>query len=225
MSEWRLVIETSGSVGHVGLARGNNIVQSARLDPKRRHVRDLSSTVSRLLECESIQLRQLHAILVSIGPGGYTGLRVGLATAKTLAYASQIPLVAVPTFAAIAAQAPNEARQLWIIADALQGQIYHQRFQDRMPLDELKIAPVDEWLSWTNRETWISGPGVEMYRHRCACDVRIVEEPIRLPHVEGVLRAAERFKPLSREELFRIEPLYMRGSSAEEKAKRAGSNE
>src|SRR4051812_3038416 len=119
MSEWQLILETSGRVGEVGLARGGQIVHSARLDESRRRARDLSATIRDVLARESLTVGQLKAILVSIGPGGYTGLRVGLTTAKTLAYAANVPIVAVPTFQGIAEQAPAEAERLWVIGDAL----------------------------------------------------------------------------------------------------------
>lgn len=220
MSDWRLILETSGRTGKVGLANGRAVVREAELDEKRRHARDLTSTIQAMLDGEKLQVRDLAAILVSVGPGGYTGLRVGITTAKVLAYAANVPVIAVPTFQAIAAQAPEEAVRLWVIADALQGQIYHQRYKARMPMDELKIAPLGEWLPWSNRETWLTGPGVTVHADKLPCDARIVPAEHREPRVDGVLVAAQGLAPLGRDELFRIEPLYLRGSSAEEKAKR-----
>lgn len=220
MSDWRLILETSGRTGKVGLANGKSVVHAAELDEKRRHARDLTSTIQTMFDAEKLKVCDLAAILVSTGPGGYTGLRVGLTTAKVLAYAANVPLIAVPTFHAIAAQAPDEAVRLWVIADALQGQIYHQRFDGRTPIDELKIAPLDEWLPWSNRETWLTGSGVTVHAEKLPCDVRIVPAEFREPRVEGILIAAEGLSPLGRDELFRIEPFYLRGSSAEEKAKR-----
>ncbi len=220
MSDWRLILETSGRTGKVGLASGKSVVHSGELDEKRRHARDLTSTIQSMVDAEKLKVRDLAAILVSVGPGGYTGLRVGLTTAKVLAYAANVPMIAVPTFSAIAAQAPEEAVRLWVIADALQGQIYHQRFENRKPTDDLKIAPLDEWLPWANRETWLTGPGVTVHADKLPCDARIVPAEHREPRVEGMLIAAEGLAPLDRDGLFRIEPLYLRGSSAEEKAKR-----
>lgn len=226
MSEWRLILETSGRVGKVGLAHGREVIHSAVLDEQRRHARDLTEGIRQLLRQESLTVSQLSAVLVSVGPGGYTGLRVGLTTAKVLAYASGVPLIAVPTFAAIAEQAPAEAERLWVIADALQGLIYLQRFEikygQRASMDDLQIAPVWDWLPWANREVWVTGPGVSVHAEKLPCDARVVASADREPRLEGVLRAAERFTPLGREELMRIEPLYLRGSSAEEKAKREG---
>ena len=224
MSDWRLILETSGRTGKVGLAKCREVVHAAELDEKRRHVRDLTSTIQTMLETEKLNVRDLAAILVSVGPGGYTGLRVGLTTAKVLAYAANVPMVAVPTFHAIAAQAPLEAGRLWVIADALQGKIYLQFFEFRddrySAWGDLLLEPEVDWLPWAGIGMRFSGPGLATYGDKLPKNARPVPAEHREPRVDGMLIAAEGLSPLGRDELFRIEPLYLRGSSAEEKAKR-----
>src|ERR1041385_8383863 len=115
-----LVIETSGRAGTVGVAVGHDLRRVRRLDEARRHARDLAPAVAELLKAEGWKARDLQAVTVSRGPGSYTGLRVGIMSAKTLAYATGCVLLAVDTFAAIAHQAPAEALCLDVIADAQQ---------------------------------------------------------------------------------------------------------
>lgn len=223
-----LLIETSGRVGKVGLARGDAVVGEVDLDATRRHARDLSGVVATMLEDESLRATDLTGVMVGIGPGSYTGLRVGIMSAKALAYATGCRLVAVPTFHAIAGQATTEARSVWVIADALQGQIYLHRFERRserapiLPADELKIERVDESLHWAPLGTWLTGPGVKVYSDRIPQDCHIVPEADREPSVVRLFAVGKTLAPASREEIFRLEPLYLRGSSAEEKAKREG---
>jgi tRNA threonylcarbamoyladenosine biosynthesis protein TsaB len=225
MSECWLVIETSGRVGQLGLARDGAVVRSAALDESRRHARDLAAVAGRLLAEEGLTPKDLTGVMVGVGPGSYTGLRVGVMSAKALAYATGCRLVAVPTFAAIAEQAPAEARHVWVIADALQGMIYAERFDHRdgqwVSADPLRITPAGEGLSRLPAGAWVSGPGVAIHaegiRH-----ATVVPEPDRHPRVESVVRVGLRLPPVTRDELFRLEPLYLRGSSAEEKAKREG---
>jgi tRNA threonylcarbamoyladenosine biosynthesis protein TsaB len=224
MSENWLLIETSGRVGKVGLARGGAVARAADLDATRRHARDLAAAVDALLKAEGLRPADLTGVVVGVGPGSYTGLRVGLISAKALAYALGCRLVPAPTFAAIAERAPTEASQLWVIADALQGQIYLQRFARDpagkwQPADELRIDRAEDCLSRVAPGTWISGPGVKVYADRIPLANPVVPEPDREPSVESLFRAGQGVPPVSREELFRLEPLYLRGSSAEEKAK------
>jgi tRNA threonylcarbamoyladenosine biosynthesis protein TsaB len=225
MAENWLLLETSGRVGKVGLARGAGVVRSAELDAGRRHARDLTAVVAGMLDAESLRPAALTGVMVGTGPGSYTGLRVGVMSAKALAYATGCRLVAVPTFAAVALQAPPEAGTVWVIADALQGQIYLQRFARPAggglpsPVDELRIAPADEWLNRAGPDVWLTGPGVKVYADRIPPDCRLVAEADREPRVESLFRAGQGLPPATREELFALEPLYLRGSSAEEKAK------
>lgn len=228
MSESWLLLETSGRTGQVGLARGGAVVQSRHLDATRRHARDLAAVVGEVLAAEGLKPSDVTGVMVGIGPGSYTGLRVGVMSAKAFAYATGCRLIAVPTFAAIARQAPSEAQQVWVIADALQGQIYLQRFTrshesgQLAPADELRIDSADGVLPAAGAEVWLTGPGVKVYADRVPPHCRLVPEADREPTVESLFRAGLELAPVSRAELFALEPLYLRGSSAEEKAKQNG---
>src|SRR5438132_10647915 len=102
-----LILETSGRVGQVALARGPRLLELRRLDETRRHARDLAPAVADLLDKQHWTPRAIQAVLVDRGPGSYTGLRVGIISAKTFAYATGCALLAVDAFAAIALQAPE----------------------------------------------------------------------------------------------------------------------
>jgi tRNA threonylcarbamoyladenosine biosynthesis protein TsaB len=223
MPESWLILETSARSAKVGLARDGAVVRAANLDETRRHARDLAPTVETLLRAEALKPADLTGIMVGRGPGSYTGLRIGLTSAKALAFAVGCKLIAVETFAAIAEQAPAEAQKLWVIADALQGQIYLQRFKRThgvlLAVDELRIEPFAEWVKGI-AGAWISGPGVNLYADRIPAECRSVAEAEREPRIESVFAVGLRLPPLTREAMFALEPLYLRGSSAEEKAKK-----
>src|SRR5262249_60667549 len=122
--------------------------------------------------------RDLHGVIVSRGPGSYTGLRVGLISAKALAYATGCALLGVDTFAAIAHQAPTEAAVLDVIADAQQEKVYVERFA-RTPdgalaaRGPLAIRPLAEWLADLGGDVWVTGPGLAVYRGRLGAGVRV----------------------------------------------------
>jgi len=223
MAETWLILETSGRGAKIGLARDGAVVQSVTLDDTRRHARDLAATVERFLKAESLVPRDLTGVMVGRGPGSYTGLRVGVISAKALVFATGCKLIAVDTFAAIAEQAPAEAEKLWVTADALQGHIYLQRFTRShsgwQAADELRIERAEDCLNVAAAGTWVTGPGVKVFANRIPPDCPMVSEADREPRVESLLGVGLRGKPLTREEMFGLEPLYLRGSSAEEKAK------
>src|SRR4051794_20872764 len=110
-----LLIETSGRVGQVGLALGPRLLAERALDATRRHARDLAPAAAELLRGQGWRPRDLAAVLVSLGPGSYTGLRVGVMSAKALAYAIGCAVEGVPTFDVIAGQADVAGRDLEVI--------------------------------------------------------------------------------------------------------------
>ena len=220
--DW-LILETSGRGAKLGLARAGVVISTASLDDTRRHARDLAATIDAMLKAESLSPQELTGVVVGRGPGSYTGLRVGIVSAKALAYATGCKIIAVDTFAAIAEQAPAEASSLFVIADALQGHVYLQRFtrcdNGWSATKELTIERVDERVKWLAAGSWVTGPGIKVYANRIPSDCPLVPEADREPRIESVFAVGTRSPALNREEMFALEPLYLRGSSAEEKAK------
>jgi tRNA threonylcarbamoyladenosine biosynthesis protein TsaB len=221
-----LLLETS-EVARAGLAVDGQIVATVELPKGREHNRNLVPTVSRLLEQHGCKPADLTGIVVGIGPGSYTGLRIGLMLAKSLAYATGCRLIAVPSFYPLAAQV-TDAHEVDVIADALKQTVYVQKFGPadaegvRRPLDELRAAKVTDWLATLSTGQSVTGPGLELYRGVIPGTVSTT-----LKESDGILRAlwnvARTMPELSRAELFSLEPLYVRGSSAEEKAKELAS--
>src|SRR5437660_747226 len=163
-----LILETSSRVGQVALAQGDTVLSVRRLDETRRHARDLAPAVAELLVQQNWKPNEMHGVLVSLGPGSYTGLRVGLMSAKTFAYAIGCPLLGVETFSAIALQAPEAAHRLDVIADAQQEKVYLQRFAwddlaKKWHAEALRIERISDWLAGRPADAWVTGPGMHTY--------------------------------------------------------------
>jgi tRNA threonylcarbamoyladenosine biosynthesis protein TsaB len=222
MPDSRLLIETSGRVGQVGLAVDGVIVAERRLDESRRHARDLAAVSAALLAEAGIAPRSVNGVVVSIGPGSFTGLRVGIMSAKAFAYATGCELIAVPTFEAIANRAPKDIT-VDVISDGLKRTIYVQRFQVSTTgiytINELKIVSLDDWLATLPADVCITGPGVAIYDELIPPKQPRMAESDRLPTVRTLFDASRVTPPLDRAAMIALEPIYLRGSSAEEKAK------
>ncbi len=220
MGEPWLLIETSGRGGFVALAVGAAVVGERTLDPARRQNRDLAPFAAELLAAARLTPKSLAGVMVSVGPGSYTGLRVGLISAKALAYAVGCELVAVPTFAAIAELAPPELTGVDVISDGLQGLVYCQRYERTdgvmAATNALSILTLAEWIA--TRPAAVSGPGVLLADAALEARVTRVSVELRMPTAASLLAAGRRIAPVSREGLFALEPLYLRPSSAEEQA-------
>jgi tRNA threonylcarbamoyladenosine biosynthesis protein TsaB len=145
-------------------------------------------------------------------------------SAKTFAYALGCRLLAIETFAALAAQAPAEVAAVEVIADAQQDKVYHQSFARASdaakwePQSPLQIRRLEDWLAQRNAEGWVSGPGLRVYRDRLPPDCRIVAQEFWEPQPESLLRLGlPRFLAGENDNLWSLEPLYLRPSAAEEK--------
>ncbi len=217
-----LIIETSHQPGLVALAEADRLLAERRLDQARRHARDLAPAVAELLRQQDWKPRDIEVVIVGRGPGSYTGLRVGIMSAKTFAYATGCRLLAVDTFAAIARQAPPPAMVVDVIADAQQDKVYVQRYRREgmawIAATELAIVHVDESVARLTSEVWVSGPGLEKHRARMPAAVRVVDQAAWFPDAASVLGLGlERWRRGEADEPFKVEPLYLRPSSAEEK--------
>ncbi|HKI32573.1 MAG TPA: tRNA (adenosine(37)-N6)-threonylcarbamoyltransferase complex dimerization subunit type 1 TsaB [Gemmataceae bacterium] len=211
-----LLIETSGRAGLVALAEGESLLATRRLDESRHQARDLAPAIADLLASAGWKPRDVSAIVVSRGPGSYTGLRVGVMSAKAFAYAAGGALLAIDTFAVIASQAPADANPLDVIADAQQQKVYLQRFERGAPVSPLVIRPAAEWLA-EGPAPWASGPGLRLHQGRLPATVRPVQEALWEPRAESLLALAlKRWHAGERDDPFAVEPLYLRPSSAEE---------
>jgi tRNA threonylcarbamoyladenosine biosynthesis protein TsaB len=121
-----LAVETATRVLSVALLDGSSGVLLAEIsteDP-RPHSERLLPAVDRVLALAGTALDEVDAFAVSIGPGSFTGLRVGLATVKAFAFGSGRPVAAVPTLAALAARAAGAPGCVAAALDARRGELY-----------------------------------------------------------------------------------------------------
>jgi len=212
-----LIVETSGRVGQVALARGDTILEARRLDELRRHARDLAPATHDLLTRHGWRARDLDAVIVSRGPGSYTGLRVGLMSAKTLAYATGCAILAVDTFQAIHQNVAQKNQNVDVIADAQQNNIYVQRFGPNA--QPLVIVPLETWLaSALEHDVAVTGPGVELFAGRLPAGLTVLPPETAQAQPASLLEIGlARFLRGERDDPFVLEPLYCRPSSAQEK--------
>jgi tRNA threonylcarbamoyladenosine biosynthesis protein TsaB len=97
-----LHIETATQICSVALSKDDIIIASKSSDEKNAHSRILTVYIDEILKASGIRIQELDAIAVSMGPGSYTGLRIGVSTAKGLCYSLDKPLISVSTLQAMA---------------------------------------------------------------------------------------------------------------------------
>jgi tRNA threonylcarbamoyladenosine biosynthesis protein TsaB len=134
MKSYILNIETSTEVCAVCLSQGRNILNLRKSSEGFQHASLLTTLIQDCLDSSSLLTAELRAISVSSGPGSYTGLRVGIATAKGICYAINKPLLAVDTLKslALAAQVHFRLDAIYIsMLDAGREEVYMAVFDEK----------------------------------------------------------------------------------------------
>lgn len=216
-----LIIETSDRTGRVAITEGPALLQVRTLSEPRRQARDLAPAVAELLSAQGWVPKDVGAVVVSRGPGSYTGLRVGIMSAKTFAFATGCRLLGIDTFAAIAAQAPADCNRLDVLADAQQDKVYCQpfvRLESRWtPAGPLEVCPFSDWLQRREPTASVTGPGIEKWDERIPAEVTRLPHETRHPMPASLLQLAlDRLSMGEYDDPLSLEPLYLRPSAAEQ---------
>lgn len=124
-----LAIETACGAPAVALLKGDEPCARAEAPAGSRGAERLLPCIDQVLREGGASLAALDAVAISIGPGSFTGLRVGVATVKGLAFGDALPVVPVPTLAAVAASAGPQAGPVVAVLDAQRGEFYAAAFE------------------------------------------------------------------------------------------------
>lgn len=222
-----LALETATLVSGVALATESALLAEWKLETTKTHSELLLPHIEMLLQAAQVEKQQLQAVAVSLGPGSFTGLRIGLATAKALAYALGIPLIGVPTLEALAYNCPAPGLLLSPFLDAQKGNVYQGRYRIengrvveaqpprviafRTALEEL-IAAGEPAMALGEGVAWLRQPAYEAWREA------LVPTPlsVAMPRAASVAALAwQRLQQDDCDEAMTLEPMYIRRSEAE----------
>ncbi len=124
-----LGIETSTKTGSVAVVSEQSVVAQYSLNIEVTHSERLMSTVDRVLRDTGLTIADMGGFAVAVGPGSFTGLRIGLATVKGLVLATGKPVAAVPTLRALAANVPFGSHPVCPLLDARKNEVYAALYQ------------------------------------------------------------------------------------------------
>lgn len=212
-----LAIETATRQLGVAVVDGEQILSSYELLAEHPHAAELPDAVRRVLAAARVSLDELAAIVVDVGPGSFTGLRIGLAFAKALAFPNKTPLVGVPSLDVLAANVPFATRCVVPVLDAKQKNVYSSlyRLDGGRPVRQTDhlLGPVDEILALVKEPCVFLGDGAALYRDRIVqrCpDAQFAAPELWLPRAATLARLGqERFLQGHRDDPARLVPLYL----------------
>lgn len=220
-----LSFETSGETGGVALYR-ERLLGEIVLSGAETYSRRLLPAVDFLLEHLGLSLSEVSVLAVSIGPGSFTGLRIGLATVKGLALALKKPVVAVESLAALAALFPESSCPLCPVLDARRGEVYAALYrfkaQDLETLMPPSVLSPDVLCERIESPTIFLGEGLRVYGNffQEKLGPKFIPAPghLREARASSVAYLAERkVKAGEFADPETLVPLYLRPSEAERK--------
>jgi len=163
-----LTIQTATPAGSVALTTGEQLLGELSLNVRRPHGNWLLGAIEQLLKAAGMSVADLDGFGVTVGPGSFTGLRVGLATIKGLAIAIGKPIAGVSTLQTLAMQAPYAALPLCTLLDARKQEIYAGQFLWQagwpQPTGAEQVLPPEQMLAGIAEATLFVGDGATVYR-------------------------------------------------------------
>ncbi|MEM7007912.1 MAG: tRNA (adenosine(37)-N6)-threonylcarbamoyltransferase complex dimerization subunit type 1 TsaB [Thermodesulfobacteriota bacterium] len=224
-----LAIETSTYSASIALMSQEGVLGEYYFNIGPSHTEKLVPSIDWLLSELNTQKSDLTGVAVSLGPGSFTSLRVGLSTAKGICYSLGIPLVGASSLQALAMNVPFSSHYICPVIDARKGEVFTALFKsDNAKLqrvsEDMVISP-DALVEIINDDTIFIGDGALLYREYLEDNLRagIMFTPLNLnyPRASNVaLSVIDKFKANLDsnnlyDELMSAAPHYMRKSEAE----------
>lgn len=181
-----LALDSSGLVAGVALTQDDTLVAEYTTNYKKTHSQTLLPMLDEIKKMVDLDLHTIDVIAVAAGPGSFTGLRIGSATAKGLGFALQVPLAAVPTVDALAYNLYGTDKLVCPLMDARRSQVYtglytferdggDYRLCAQLEQCAIPVAEIAEKINALGREVIFLGDGVPVYR-------ALLEELLTVPY-------------------------------------------
>jgi tRNA threonylcarbamoyladenosine biosynthesis protein TsaB len=218
-----LALETTEAIGTVAAMCDGKLLAELTLELRLRSAQSLAPGMKALLEQVDWRTGDVDLVAVTVGPGSFTGLRVGVTAAKTFAYAAQAEVMGLDTLEVIAAGAPEEIDLLSTAVDAQRGDVVAAFFRREAngnlhSSGPAELVSLDAWLSNLPSGIWLCGPVLKKLAGRVPANLKTVDSRFWAPRASTVAQLAVRYHAAGRrDDLWSLLPHYCRRSAAEEK--------
>jgi tRNA threonylcarbamoyladenosine biosynthesis protein TsaB len=224
VKECLLTIDTSTPAGSVALSQGDRLLGEILLNTPSTHTDRLLTSLHQLLDDTGVDLAEVDAFAVVLGPGSFTGLRVGVATVKGLALAMDKPVIGISSLQALAVQVPFPKYPLCGLLDARKQEVYAGmfRWEGGLPvlLGKERVLPPEALMEELTGDVLFVGNGANVYRtliiRQLGSRAHFAPWSLEIPRASAAAAlalAAWRNGQIMPVEL--LAPLYIRPSEAE----------
>ena len=222
-----LSIDSSTPVAGIAVSSGRELLGEITLNTKNTHSEKLMPLVQQLLDELELTVKDLDAIAVTQGPGSFTGLRIGMATAKGLAQGADKQLIAVPTLDCLAENLVHYPGIVCPIMNAQKKQVYtaiYRSGRDGMErlsdYQAIAVEQLAEQLKALDEDVWFVGDGVtafgDVFAQLLGDRCRFADGHQILPRAGALaMLAARRAEQQQFDDLYQAELIYIRKSEAE----------
>jgi len=218
-----LAAETSTSINTVALCEGDRLLAEVVVESGRGHSERLLDTIAWLLAEGGITFSQVDLLATAIGPGSFTGLRIGAATMKGLAFSRQLPLAGVSTLRALARLSAPRDETVHALLDARMKEVFWAAFRwegaSLVRETDDRVCPVDAVIDGARGPAYLIGDGALLYRDTIAAalpEARFACAEQHHPRAASVAQEALALAASGADlDPGLIAPVYLRASQAE----------
>lgn len=222
-----LILGVTTATQQVGCAIGGHegVLASAHSARGKRHAETLVPSIDFVRTQARVELNDVSVIAVDVGPGLFTGLRVGIAAAKAMAHALRVPMVGISSLDLLAWPVRHSAREIVAVVDARRGEVFHARYRPTPGGVQRLAGPVVSEprelradLQASDTEYLLVGDGALRYAEEWDDMVRVemAEQYLAYPNAASLVQLAH--ARALREDFvqpWELEPLYLRPPDAE----------
>ena len=235
-----LGIDTSSQAASIAIMDDEKLIAEYTINTKKTHSQKLMPMIEEMFNESDIKIDEIDLIGVCIGPGSFTGLRIGMATAKAIAHVKNIPIVGVNSLESLAFNINFSKYTICPIIDAQRNQVYTNKYKwennDFISIDDINVISIDELIENIknkSEEVILLGEAVSLYKENIkdVNNIKIAPKPNNISRASSLCQLAiDKYnKNIDVYNCYTINPMYIRKSQAEvqydEKMKRLNKDE
>lgn len=221
-----LAIDTSTTAATCAILDDGNLISEYIIDNKKTHSQKIMPMIKEIFESQDIKIEDIDVFAASVGPGSFTGLRIGIATIKSFGHAFEKPVIGVPTIDALAYNLAGFNGVIVPIIDARRERVYTGIYKwdnDKIVVlreqDVLNIDELLEILEDLNEKIIFNGDAIDLYRNKISEKIKsasFAPNYLCMPKGSSVgYLAYLKAKNNEYEDHFTLTPDYLRKSQAE----------
>ena len=218
-------IDTSGYANAIGIIDGDRILADFNFEARTDSLEKIVSNIDFTLKKANLTLEDIQGFGVGLGPGSWTGIRVGVTVGKILAYSTNKPVCGVPTLEVLAYNARNILALICPIINAgtknmVYAAFYRMKKDTVIRVSEYYVSDIQKLLEMVKEPTVFIGSGAQLYSNLIGqtfsslnINVKVVEDAQK--GSTAALLAVARFEHGQSDNVLSLEPLYLKESTAQ----------